>query len=99
MSGTLDRLTIAFPGFNGTVYDLAGNVAEFARDRWDLETGPCWSRTGIYTNPVCGDPASNEVVVRAGDWAESPADLLAAERSSSVAFGGGPEYGFRCVRD
>jgi formylglycine-generating enzyme len=99
MSGALDRLTIAFSGFEGTVYDLDGNVAEFARDRWDLETGPCWSRPGVYANPLCTDPASSEFVVGAGDWAEAPADLLAAQRSASVSFGGGPEYGFRCVRE
>jgi formylglycine-generating enzyme len=99
MSGALDRVTIAFPSFKGTVYDLAGNVGEFARDHFDLENGPCWSHPGVYTNPVCGDPASTEVVVRGGDWAEPPADLLAAERTGSVPFGGGPEYGFRCVRE
>ncbi len=97
-SGLRDRLTIALPGWKGTVFDLMGNVGEFTRDRWDLETGPCWSRPGVYENPLCSDPAATEVSARGGDWTASPVGLLAAGRRPNADNSGGPQLGFRCAR-
>jgi formylglycine-generating enzyme required for sulfatase activity len=97
-SSMRDMLTIALPGWTGTIYDLAGNLGEYARDQWDLETGPCWSKPGIYTDPVCMDPDSSQVVVRGGDWTAGPEGLLAAQRTPSILNAAGPQIGFRCVR-
>jgi formylglycine-generating enzyme len=98
-SGTLDRLVVDLPGEGGTIYDLAGNVTEFARDHWDLETGPCWSRPGVYDDPVCDDPSSTDVPVRGGAWSFAASELLAARRSGATDDAIDPEYGFRCVRE
>jgi len=96
--GTRDRLTVALPGWTGTVFDIAGNVAELTLDKWNLQTGPCWSRRGIYTNPVCDDASTTVRTNRGGDWAADPTELLAAYRDTSVVNGSSAQVGFRCAR-
>jgi hypothetical protein len=93
-----DRLTIALPGWTGTVYDLAGNVGEMMLDKFDLESGPCWARPGIYTNPVCEDPAAVDLSSRGGDFGAAAQGLLAAYRTFTAPREVGPQTGFRCGR-
>jgi formylglycine-generating enzyme len=97
-SGPRDQLTIALPGWTGTVFDLVANVAEFTRDQWEAENGPCWSKPGVYSDPVCSDPTSTEVTARGGDWTQGPVALLAATRQETPIIALGPYLGFRCAR-
>ena len=97
-SGSRDRLTIALPGWTGTVFDLAGNVAEYTLDKWNLETGPCWARPGIYVNPVCDDPSATERTNRGGEWASDASFVLAAVRDWTGVDVVSAEVGFRCAR-
>jgi formylglycine-generating enzyme required for sulfatase activity len=96
-SGKRDALTIALPSSTGTVYDLVGNVGELARDDWSLLTGPCWSRSGVYADPVCVTDAGAGAV-RGGDWTAEPVGARAAVRD--VLYDGtySPQIGFRCAR-
>ncbi|HZO16517.1 MAG TPA: SUMF1/EgtB/PvdO family nonheme iron enzyme, partial [Polyangiaceae bacterium] len=80
------------------VLDVAGNVAERARDAFDVQVGPCWP-SGVLRDPVCiaSDPNADRTV-KEGAWLSPPALLRAAHR-----FGGGPDarvsaIGFRCAR-
>jgi formylglycine-generating enzyme len=97
-SGSRDRLTIALPGWTGTVFDLAGNVAEFTQDRWSPETGPCWSRRGVYTDPVCETSSTAEQTNRGGDWSSDPQNSLAAFRDWNQVNESSAQIGFRCAR-
>jgi formylglycine-generating enzyme required for sulfatase activity len=93
-SGALDLLELP----TGTVVDLIGNVSEFARDAWNRFTEPCWSRPGLYVDPVCTTPSKLDpppiYSVRGGEWEQSP--LRASGRS--YAIGPTPFTGFRCAR-
>jgi len=89
---------IALPGWTGTVFDLAGNVAEYTLDKWNLETGPCWARPGVYVNPVCDDPSTTERTNRGGEWASEDSFLLAAVRDWTRDGSVSAEVGFRCAR-
>jgi formylglycine-generating enzyme required for sulfatase activity len=97
-SGSRDRLRIALPGWTGTVFDIAGSVGELTLDRWNVETGSCWSRPGVYTDPVCDDPHATLRSSRGGDWATSASGLLAARRTPIGAHDVDAETGFRCAR-
>jgi formylglycine-generating enzyme required for sulfatase activity len=98
-SGRLDRLRL--PDGN-EVLDLAGNVAEWTADFYQLDDEPC--RTG---NPVI-DPLCRErtavsdklVSVRGNSWAEPGGSALRAAVSETAAIGTpqNPRVGFRCVR-
>jgi formylglycine-generating enzyme required for sulfatase activity len=93
-SGKLDRLELP----TGTVVDLIGNVSEFVRDRWNRLVEPCWSRTGLYIDPVCTTPGALDPLpaytLRGGEWE------LAPNRSSGRFYqpAGSPLHGFRCAR-
>jgi formylglycine-generating enzyme required for sulfatase activity len=94
-SGALDRLDLP----TGTVLDLIGNVSEYARDAWNRLVEPCWSRPGLYADPVCTtpgrlDPLAN-FTMRGGEWEKAP------NRASGRFFGNvaSPTTGFRCARD
>jgi formylglycine-generating enzyme required for sulfatase activity len=93
-SGPLDRLVLP----TGTVVDLIGNVSEFVRDKWNLFTEPCWSRPGLYIDPVCTTPSAADpppvFSVRGGEWEVTP------NRASGrfFAVGSTPFTGFRCAR-
>ncbi len=93
-SGALDRLVLP----TGTVVDLTGNVSEFVLDRWNRFTEPCWSRPGLYRNPVCTTASTMDpppvFSVRGGEWEVTP------NRASGRFFttGSTPFTGFRCAR-
>jgi formylglycine-generating enzyme len=97
-SGMRDQLTIALPGWTATIYDLIGNIDELTRDQWNAETDPCWSRPGVYTNPLCSDPTSTEETARGGDWTQGASAALAAQRQETPMNVIGPYLGFRCAR-
>ncbi|HEY8075880.1 MAG TPA: SUMF1/EgtB/PvdO family nonheme iron enzyme [Labilithrix sp.] len=95
--GRLDRLALA----GGEIVDLAGNVAEWARDDWNRHDEPCWSGAGVLHDPVChgvsaADGAAN--AVRGGDWLVPGGELQRVERASAPTSTLTPEIGFRCVR-
>jgi len=91
------------------VFDLVGNVAEFARDQWQRATEPCWSMGGVYIDPTCDQPSAidkNVLVVRGGGWTLPAYDAFAASRAAATALTGklftlaGADniIGFRCAR-
>jgi formylglycine-generating enzyme len=94
----------ALPLGGGKVWDLAGNVAELARDDWQGQSGECWMPT-LLRDPLCEDGESGRQVVRGGSWTSEPHELRAAYRASispeDVDDGThlGPMIGFRCVRE
>ena len=96
-----DRLSL--PG--GAIYDLVGNVSEWALDRWNRQSEPCWSVGGVYVDPVClqDSPLDGSFpVFRLGSFAVGSRQAIAAARSfidSQVAKNGnGIDLGFRCAR-
>jgi formylglycine-generating enzyme required for sulfatase activity len=82
----------------GTIFDLAGNVREWARDKYDEQSGPCWSPIGVRTDPVCTSSASGLAVSRGGSWDDDAWGLEAARRSSSDPTIVYVDTGFRCAR-
>lgn len=96
-----DRLSL--PG--GTIYDLVGNVSEWALDRWNRQGEPCWSAGGVYVDPLCQLDSPLDLafpVYRLGSFAVGARQAIAAARSfigSEVAKNGnGIDLGFRCAR-
>src|SRR5262249_42766172 len=97
-SGARDRLALP----TGTVVDLAGNVAELLVDRWNTTDEPCWSRPGLYRDPVCDKPSKALPTLRSargGDWLVSSGQLAHRIRVGLEATtASSPELGFRCAR-
>ena len=97
--GLRDRLAL----LDGEVFDLAGNVREWALDRWNRQEEPCWG-IGLFLNPYCDLPSPADGpdvrVHRGGDWAGDEVDLRAAVRSRLVneAQAVSARIGFRCAR-
>jgi formylglycine-generating enzyme len=91
---------------SGAVHDLVGNVTEAVLDAFQLSTGPCWSRPGVYVNPVCGPlpvdcgkaGVSTLVSYRGGRWTGDGYTALAAFRDFAPCNTLSPDRGFRCVR-
>jgi len=93
-SGSLDALALP----TGKVLDLAGNVEEWMRDDWNTDEQPCWSRPGVYDDPLCAAGAT-EASARGGSWAVTGGLLRAGlrdygDKTQWVSF-----VGFRCARD
>jgi sulfatase modifying factor 1 len=95
-TGKRDRLVLP----TGTIFDLAGNVAEFARDTWNYHDEPCWSPTTIYRDPICSKQGTEGEAraVRGGDWVIAGGELARQGRVVSPPRLATPEIGFRCVR-
>jgi len=105
--GRRDRLSLP----TGEVVDLAGNLFELARDRYNLQTDPCWG-TGVFHDPLCNTPNPRSPNARTfvGGSFVSSSVLLAAAARGSTAFQdsdagiGIPNanpfvaIGFRCAR-
>ena len=96
-----DRLAL----MGGEIYDLVGNVSEWALDRWNRQGEPCWSAGGVYVDPLCAQdsPADGSFpVFRLGSFAVGSRQAIAAARAfidSDVAKNGnGIDLGFRCAR-
>lgn len=87
----------------GTVWDLAGNLAEWMRDAYATQSDPCWStRAGsIFVDPVCeklgaGVPEGARSV-RGGGWFDAVYGLAAATRNVQLDGSAYEFVGFRCV--
>jgi formylglycine-generating enzyme required for sulfatase activity len=95
-TGLRDRLDL----LGGSVFDLAGNISEFARDSWNRIDEPCWSRAGVYHDPVCTTPSPNDgplTVFRGGNWVDAAVAMPAYRRRSYSATERGVQFGFRCA--
>jgi formylglycine-generating enzyme required for sulfatase activity len=85
-NGARDRLVLE----GGTVVDLAGNLSEYARDRWNLQTEACW-RPGILRDPLCDTPSADTATrsshtVVGGSFVDQAARLAAPFRQPTIAF-------------
>lgn len=97
--GLRDRVTIG----DRAILDLAGNLREYAQDRFRRGGEACWG-DGVFVDPVCEpDPPDTPVArsVRGGSFADDATLLRAAQRSfvSDERFAVSEIVGFRCARD
>lgn len=88
-TGTLDRSVL----LGGEVVDLAANVAEWTRDVFQLDDGPCWSAS-ILKPPGCAD-GDGPRSVKGGDFTARRIPFAQARRGVDPTFQP-PEIGFRC---
>jgi formylglycine-generating enzyme required for sulfatase activity len=92
------RDVVHLPG--GDVWDLVGNVSQWARDMFQTYAEPCWSPVGIVQDPECNSPSKSEGswhVWRGGGWTAGAKDLEAAARAH-VKSTFTNEIGLRCAR-
>lgn len=62
----------------GAFVDLGANLAEWARDAFEGDDGPCWSAALLF-DPVCnGDPSAHST--KGGDLLRVPVDFAPARR-------------------
>ena len=90
-AGTRDRN--ALPG--GEIVDLAANVAEWTRDVFQLDDGPCWSAP-ILTPPACADGDVGRRSVKGGDFKSLRIPFAQARRAFDPTHQPA-EVGFRCA--
>src|SRR5262249_5517521 len=86
------------------VLDLAGNLAEWTRDKWSRQDEAFWSGSAVLVAPTAAgrspEDGANRATVRGGHWHDPPLFLRAATRRfahsdrDTVYFW----IGFRCVR-
>ncbi len=83
----------------GTVWDLAGNLSEWAADMFQEVSEPCWPVSGsrLAVDPVCREAsaASPYHAIRGGNFLMSAHWTRAASRWSGFS---SPLIGFRCAR-
>lgn len=97
-SALRDRLVL--PG--GEVVDLAGNLAEWARDRWQRDEESCWAPS-LLSDPTCETPSSIDPdarSLRGSAWQEDVAlNMQAATRRrlADEMFAVSSTLGLRCV--
>lgn len=87
----------------GTVWDLIGNVAEWARDVYQEQEDECWSQPGVFVDPWCDGLAHSlhgtfTRVARGGSWITNQQQLPAAARIPAANVGT-TDIGFRCTRE
>jgi formylglycine-generating enzyme required for sulfatase activity len=84
----------------GDVFDLAGNLAEWALDRYNRQDEPCWSHAGIFVDPLCDTPGIDGDLraTRGGSWGSDATGLLAARRHANPPLQGALANGIRCAR-
>ena len=83
-SGARDRLSL--PG--GDVFDLGGNVAEYALDLWNFQASSCWG-PGVAHDPLCttpADPADAVHTLLGGYWNGFAAGVAATTRQPALDF-------------
>lgn len=85
------------------VFDLAGNLSEWQRDRFQRSDGPCWSEPGAKRDPYCSEGplvAGVTRTVRGGHWLGLASYTRAIARfpaQPSLRNGSWVHIGFRCV--
>jgi formylglycine-generating enzyme required for sulfatase activity len=97
-AGSGARDAVILPG--GTVVDLAGNVAEWARDVYQELGRDCWHE-GLALDPVCAPPDASRSAprtVRGGSWTAIAPFLRSTVRASGGSGRGDHATGFRCAR-
>jgi sulfatase modifying factor 1 len=93
-----DRITIG----ETEVFDLAGNLQEWVRDRYNKQDEACWAivESNLFVDPVCEQPGEvGDRSVRGGSWVQDRAFLRAAYRSLRAPDDPSLVVGFRCARD
>jgi formylglycine-generating enzyme required for sulfatase activity len=102
-SGARDR--VRMPGATQDLVDLAGNMGEWARDKWSRQDEAFWSAGGVFRDPVAtlDSPADGEdggtYAARGGDFVSLPIELRASFRGFLNDNQISPTTGFRCARD
>lgn len=97
-SAPRDRLVLA----GGEIVDLAGNLAEWARDRWQRDEEACWVPS-LLSDPTCETPSNIDPDARSfrgGAWGEDgPLNMRAATRRrlANEMFAVSSTLGLRCV--
>jgi formylglycine-generating enzyme required for sulfatase activity len=81
----------------GTIFDLIGNVGEWARDEFQEQVGPCWSKGGVFRDPLCQTGVGVHTA-RGGDWRTVGSLILASGRYGVDAKTASVVVGFRCAR-
>lgn len=93
-----DRLVLP----TGTVFDLEGNVTEWARDTWNRQDEPCWTHEGpnVFVDPLCETPGVDGDLrpIRGGGWGSNASTLRAAHRTANKAIEAALTGGMRCAR-
>jgi len=93
-----DRLTT---GTGEVVFDLAGNLQEWALDYYHRQDESCWvsSETNVWIDPICHEPGeAGSFAVRGGAWTQDRAFLRAAYRTTRTSLDDAPyQVGFRCA--
>ncbi|HRG99410.1 MAG TPA: SUMF1/EgtB/PvdO family nonheme iron enzyme [Polyangiaceae bacterium] len=91
-----DSLTLR----GGVIRDLAGNVSEWALDRFNRQDEACWSAAGPRRDPLCTLPGGGgvQLAVRGGSWLASGGALAASARAAQDLDTFQPFTGFRCAR-
>ncbi|MFO0604489.1 MAG: SUMF1/EgtB/PvdO family nonheme iron enzyme [Polyangiales bacterium] len=92
-------------GARGAVFDLAGNVAEWAADEYlpfAAASAPnrCWG-LGPQRNPLCRGTGAAERTARGGSWYDddpSGVTLRGAARASGNVHAASAQRGLRCAR-
>lgn len=93
-----DRLILA----GGEAVDLAGNLSEWARDRWQRDEEPCWAASLTF-DPLCETPSGIDPDARSfrgSAWNEDTALNLqgaARRRLSDEMLAVSSSLGLRCV--
>ncbi|MBK7859611.1 MAG: SUMF1/EgtB/PvdO family nonheme iron enzyme [Archangiaceae bacterium] len=101
-----DAVTLSVGRFapTGGVYDLAGNVAEWAADDFDTYgSNACWpGGTPVPVDPLCrhpDGPSDTPRVVRGGSGLSRHAvDVATTARAFAIPSRRTPGIGFRCAR-
>jgi formylglycine-generating enzyme required for sulfatase activity len=96
-SGARDRVAVG----SSWVLDLAGNVVEWTRDRWNSQDEPCWATPGVYHDPVCELPSAalpDRRSTRGGAFAFDAVFMASAARGRELEVELSGLVGFRCAR-
>ncbi len=98
-----DRIVLSTSGGDPRVIvDLAGNLAEFARDAWNRADEPFWMQNGVLIDPVATQPSQEDPGFshpsRGGGWYSFALALRAAYRDGVVTDSVSEAVGFRCIR-
>jgi formylglycine-generating enzyme required for sulfatase activity len=85
-----------------SVYDLAGNVAEWMSDSFEVfgTSSRCWHATPV-TDPVCILPTVGNSSIRGGGWSDFISqDIMVATRTLNTRIdSSNSNLGLRCVRN